>query len=123
MEKIKNIKNLDEKVKKTMIDEFKKDMSMFIEKFKEETKIFSREVHYEPIEDVVSLLPKDELGIMAETLINLTSFKRKVSLDEESVGGPTDVAIISKGDGFVWIKRKHYFKPELNPDYFRNING
>jgi len=31
-----------------------------------------------------------------------------------------DVAVISKGDGFVWIKRKHYFKAELNPQFFAN---
>jgi len=39
---------------------------------------------------------------------------------EETVGGPIDVAVISKGDGFVWIKRKHYFRPELNHCFFRN---
>jgi len=27
----------------------------------------------------------------------------------ETVAGPIDVAIISKGDGLIWIKRKHYF--------------
>jgi hypothetical protein len=63
---------------------------------------------------------KDELAAMAESLVNLTSFKRKISLDAETVGGPIDVAVISKGDGFVWIKRKHYFKPELNPGFFAN---
>ena len=56
-------------------------------------------------------------------LVSLTSFKRKFSLDAETVGGPIDVAVLSKGDGFVWIKRKHYFKAELNPhfltDYFQ----
>lgn len=57
---------------------------------------------------------------MAESLVNLTSFKRKISLDAETVGGPIDVAVISKGDGFIWIKRKHYFKPELNPGFFAN---
>ena len=31
-----------------------------------------------------------------------------------------DVAVISKGDGFVWINRKHYFKPELNASFFSN---
>ena len=36
----------------------------------------------------------------------------------ESVGGPVDVAIFSKGDGFIWIKRKHYFAPALNRCYF-----
>ena len=63
-------------------------------------------------------LPKEELAEMAETLVNLTSFKRRVTPEAETVGGPIDVAVISKGDGLVWIKRKHYFVPELNPRYF-----
>ena len=79
-----------------------------------------RESHIDPITNIVSILPKDELALMAETLVNLTSFKRKISEDEETVGGPIDVAVISKGDGFIWIKRKHYFKPELNSQYFIN---
>ena len=29
-----------------------------------------------------------------------------------------DVAIITKGDGFVWTKRKHYFEKSLNPQFF-----
>lgn len=65
----------------------------------------------------VSILPKDELGAMAEALINLTSLKRRVTTEKETVGGPTDVALISKGDGFVWVKRKHYFESGLNPDF------
>ena len=69
---------------------------------------------------MVSSLPKPELATMAETLVNLTSFKRRVSTDAETVGGPTDVALISKSDGFIWIKRKHYFKPELNHHFFAN---
>jgi hypothetical protein len=42
---------------------------------------------------------------------------------EESVGGPVDVAVISKGDGFIWIKRKHYFSPDLNSQFFNNYNN
>jgi hypothetical protein len=67
---------------------------------------------------VVEILPKDELAAMAESLVNLTSLKRKMSLGEETVGGPIDVAIISKGEGLIWIRRKHYFKKELNPHFF-----
>lgn len=62
----------------------------------------------DPIMSVVESLPKEGLAEMAEALVNLTSFKRRVSPEAETVGGPIDVAIISKGDGFVWIKRKHY---------------
>ena len=68
----------------------------------------------------VAILPKDELAAMAEALVNLTSFKRRFSPDAETVGGPIDVAILSKGDGFIWVKRKHYFKPELNPHFSTN---
>jgi hypothetical protein len=71
-----------------------------------------------PILRMVQFLPKDELGNMAESLVNLTALKRKVSPEHPSVGGPIDVAIISKGDGFVWHKRKHYFEPHLNPHFF-----
>lgn len=73
-----------------------------------------------PVTSVVSMLPKDELAAMAESLVNLTSFKRKVTMESETVGGPIDVAVISKGDGFIWIKRKHYFKADINPQFFAN---
>lgn len=69
---------------------------------------------------MLNVLPKDELAEMAESLVNLTAFKRRMTAAKESVGGPVDVAILSKGDGFIWIKRKHYFKPELNQHFFHN---
>lgn len=81
---------------------------------------FQQSKYVSPVLDAVRALPKDELAIMAETLVNLTSFKRKMSLEAETVGGPIDVAVISKGDGFVWIKRKHYFSPDLNHHFFSN---
>jgi len=72
--------------------------------------------HWWPIMRVLSALPKSELATMAETLVNLTSFKQRVSFGRETVGGPVDVAIISRGDGFVWVKRKRYFPADLNPE-------
>ncbi|MGE5329894.1 MAG: hypothetical protein ACM3KR_10355 [Deltaproteobacteria bacterium] len=74
----------------------------------------------QPVMEIVTVLPKDEMAAMAESLVNLTSLKRKVSTSSETVGGPIDVAIISKGDGFIWIKRKHYFNPEFNHSFFDN---
>ncbi len=78
---------------------------------------------WSPIAKLVNNLPKEELAAMAEALVNLTSFKRRVSWDAETVGGPIDVAVISRGDGFIWIKRKHYFAPELNPAFMANRYG
>lgn len=78
-----------------------------------------REIFVNDVVRTVDILPKEELAKLAESLVSLTSLKRRVSSDLESVGGPIDVAIISKGDGFIWTKRKHYFEPELNPQFVR----
>jgi hypothetical protein len=75
----------------------------------------------DPVIDSVASLPKDELAAMAESLVNLTAFKRRMtSVETDTVALPIDVAVISKGDGFIWIKRKHYFEPPLNPHFFSN---
>ena len=68
----------------------------------------------------VANLGKEDMANMAESFISLTSLVRRMSPHEETVGGPVDVAVISKGDGFIWINRKHYFKPEFNPQFFDN---
>lgn len=82
-----------------------------------------RELLASPIVDVVSTLPKDQLAEMAEALVSLTSLKRRVTPEEETVGGPTDVAVITKADGLIWIRRKHYFSTALNPRYLARTYG
>ena len=82
-----------------------------------------RREHYAlPTINVVTVLPKDELAAMAEALVNLTSVRRRLSFQVESVGGPVDVAVISKGDGFVWIRRKTYFELSDNPHFMGRYN-
>jgi len=89
------------------------DFFMYIENFK-------KTIYIDPIMDIVDSLQKTELAEMAESLVNLTSFKRHVSKESETVGGPIDVAVITKGDGFIWIKRKHYFDAKLNNNFIKN---
>jgi hypothetical protein len=98
---------------KNVGDVLVKDLMATIEKHK-------RERNVDPVLDAVEFLPKEELASMAEALVNLTSFKRRVTLDAETVGGPIDVAVISKGDGFIWVKRKHYFEIDINPQFRAN---
>ena len=74
----------------------------------------------DPLLNTVINLDKEDMANMAESFIALTSLVRRMQPGEETVGGPVDVAVISKGDGFIWINRKHYFKPELNPQFFNN---
>ena len=64
----------------------------------------------QPIFESVKLIALPEMAFLAESLVNLTTLKRTFALDgkQQTVGGPTDVAILSKPNGFVWIKQKHF---------------
>lgn len=83
--------------------EYRKKSDEFVERF------FTRQV-----EDMVRAMPKQELATLAQSLIEITSLKRKVTRQRETVGGDVDVALISRSEGLVWIRRKHYFPAELN---------
>lgn len=80
----------------------------------------AREQYLWPITQSVATLPIEELAMLAESMINITSLRRKVAIDSNigTVGGPIDVAIINKNEGFIWMKRKHYFEQQYNPQYF-----
>ncbi|MHC2535999.1 hypothetical protein [Bradyrhizobium diazoefficiens] len=77
----------------------------------------ARREHSMPLRRVLSVLPVDEMAELAETLINLQALKEKVTKNSETVGGPVDVAIITKTEGLVWVKRKHFFDIGLNSRY------
>lgn len=112
--------SLDPKQAQEFTEKLRAQSQKLYNGYKEFMEKYQARAHVAPIVDMVAVLPKDELATMAEALVNLTSFKRKVTAETETVGGPVDVAIISKGDGFIWIKRKHYFDPNLNHHFFAN---
>ncbi|MEJ1929316.1 hypothetical protein WDZ92_03445, partial [Nostoc sp. NIES-2111] len=81
------------------------------------------EAYVHPAVNTISLLPKQDLADLAESWLHLTYLDRRMSNKPESVGGDVDVMLITKGDGIIWVKRKHYFRPELNQHFFRSKNG
>jgi hypothetical protein len=101
-------------------DRLEKDRTTLIGSLAEKLAEKRRSLYVDPLLSIVSSLPMNEIASLAESLVNLTSLRRRVSLDQEDVGGPIDVAVISRGDGLVWIKRKHYFPGELNQQFFAN---
>ena len=90
-----------------VLDLFRKNLNALIESN-----------HVVPLISTIAILQKEDLAEVAENLIYLTSLIRRITPDKESVGGPIDVALLSKGDGFIWIKRKHYFDETLNKNFF-----
>lgn len=117
---VQSIRKFDDNEKRTLLKKLQQVSRGIFEEHLHRVVKYKRAKHVDPIIQIVAMLPKDELASMAESLVNLTSFKRRVTPELETVGGPIDVAVISKGDGFIWIKRKHYFEPQLNHQFFAN---
>ena len=63
-------------------------------------------VHTRPILRAINSLPKKELGETAASLIKLNSFQQKVMHSVETVGGPIDVAVITRNGGLEWKREK-----------------
>lgn len=59
-----------------------------------------------PIQDAIDLTI-----FLVETTINFSRF----APGAPTVGGPIEVAAITKHEGFKWIQRKHYYDTSLNP--------
>ena len=56
------------------------------------------------------------MAALAESLIDLTGFQRILTFQQEGVGGPVDVAVITKNDGFTWLNRKSWY-------HHKDVNG
>ena len=70
-----------------------------------------KEKYREPLMEAVYVLPRHDLAKMAEALVSLTALRKRMSVGQkETVGGAIDVAILSKGEGFVWAKRNDFIR-------------
>ena len=78
----------------------------FLEEFDQAATDYRVRAFRDRVLQVVQFMPRSDLVDMAESLVNLTSIKRRVSAERETVVGPVDVAIVSKYDGFHWARRK-----------------
>jgi len=80
-----------------------------------------KEMSHTELKSIVNHLSKRELGEVAYSLVELTSRKRRYSTGMETVGGPIDVAILTRNEGFIWVRRKRYFDVEMNPAYLERL--
>lgn len=60
-----------------------------------------------PIQDAINLA-----RFLVETTAGFIQFS---VTRQKTVGGPTEIAVITKHEGFKWVQRKHFFSSEFNP--------
>lgn len=67
---------------------------------------------------VTAAMPIQDAIDLAEFLVHATIQVVRFSPGNPMVGGPIEIATISKHEDFKWVKRKHFFDTRLNP-----VNG
>lgn len=117
----KYFQGISTKNRATLLDSFESEYRLELQQWISDVlNKYKREKYIQPLVESLAFLGKEDMAELAESLVYMTYLKRRVSLDAESVGGPIDVAIVTKGDGLIWIKRKHYFDRNLNEHFFQN---
>ncbi len=71
---------------------------------------------------IVAPMPLQDAVDLAEFLVDTTIKFTRFTPGTPTVGGPIEIAAISKHEGFRWIRRKHYFSLDLNPSEKINVN-
>lgn len=61
-------------------------------------------------------MPLQDAIDLAEFLVYAATQYHRFAPGAPGVGGPIEIAAISKHEGFKWVKRKYYFSRELNPE-------
>lgn len=72
--------------------------------FRDETLGYIREHYTDGLLEAIDCFSVSEMADMAGNLISVTGLQRHYTSSEESVGGPVNVAVITKAEGFRWVK-------------------
>jgi hypothetical protein len=64
---------------------------------------------------VSQTMPVRDAIDLADFLVDTTKRFFRFLPGADIVGGDTDIAVVTRYEGFKWIKRKHFYSPSLNP--------
>lgn len=71
---------------------------------------YMQEEYIDGIVNAVESFNVEDMANMAENLVSITSLQRHFSSSDETVGGPIDVAVITRAEGFMWVRHKDFIK-------------
>ncbi len=60
-------------------------------------------------------MPVQDAIALADFLVETTKGYVRFLPGADTVGGDTDICVVTKHEGFKWVRRKHYFDVRLNP--------
>ena len=98
---------MDENVIKKVMDI---DTTEIEKKHSESMDQYMQEEYIDGIVNAVESFNVEDMANMAENSVSITSLQRHFSSSDETVGGPIDVAVITRAEGFMWVRHKDFIK-------------
>ena len=71
---------------------------------------------------IAPAMPVQDAIALADFLVDTTKRYVRFLPGADTVGGDTDICVVTKHEGFKWIRRKHYFDTRLNPVEAENVS-
>ena len=68
---------------------------------------------------IQAAMPIEDAADFAEYLVDTTVRFVRFMPGADTVGGPIEVAAITKHEGFKWLRGKHYYSRDLHPEELR----
>jgi hypothetical protein len=63
---------------------------------------------------IIPAMPIQDAIDVARFTVETSGKFARYGIRPETIGGPTELAAITKHEGFKWVSRKHYYTSELN---------
>ena len=76
-----------------------------------------KDKHYTQWLEFIKKYNLRDMAALAENLIKATELHRKITFQQENVGGLVDLALITRNDGFQWLNRKSWYEPSRGGQY------
>jgi hypothetical protein len=116
IEILQESQDIDEESKEKLVDAIGQQSEEIMSEVRETLhSFFSHYSRRELFRNSVTSLPLNEITDLARFLVSTEANMMHWTSDENTVGGPVDVAIITKEDGFVWVDTKQSYDPMKNP--------
>lgn len=102
------------------VDLYEQAMSINREHFASKVKEMIQENkkrHYSQLLELIKNYNLNDMAALAENMIKATELHRKITFQQENVGGLVDLALITRNDGFQWLNRKSWYEPSRGGQY------
>ena len=81
-------------------------LPQYLNRFHGRLSEYQQRAYLDPVLHVLEIATRQDMAETAEQLVALNIFKKRIMAKQQTVGGAVDVAVISREDGFQWVKKQ-----------------